>query len=205
MGPPPPSPPWRASNLRPRGDAPVHYQYATYRCGEKPHHYHQLQVTGNPWGGWRYTPPPHTNINTLIGRPGPSPPRAAKTQRTAGPGPRALSGMLLSHVCTQQGLVRSACRDPKSTPYHPGQAASATAGSTTRTSSWAAARTSGAEDRHTPCNSCSVTCYTNLPQGRICPLSNCTCCTVFPGEKNIITSNTFITMVSVLALYCSLL
>ena len=29
MGPPPPSPPQRASNLRPRDETPVHYQYAT--------------------------------------------------------------------------------------------------------------------------------------------------------------------------------
>ena len=77
-----------------------------YRCGEKPHQNHQLQVTGIPRGGNRTTLQPHTNINTLIGRPAPSPPRAAETQRTAGPGPRALSGMLLSQHRPQQQIIR---------------------------------------------------------------------------------------------------
>ena len=69
------------------------------RCGGNPHPNHQLSVSGYLWRGTRFSPPAtearYTNINALIGRPAPSPPRATVTQRTAGLGPRALSGMLL--------------------------------------------------------------------------------------------------------------
>ena len=76
-----------------------------YRCGEKPHQNHQLW-NRQTLGGKRNTRnQPHTNINTLIGRPAPSPPRATKTQLTAGPGPRALSGMLPSLHRPQQQII----------------------------------------------------------------------------------------------------
>ena len=101
-GPPPPSPPRWASNLRPRDEAPVHFQYAmlTMWWGTPPIPpgvYIRLSLGGLG------SPPPakearYTNINAVIGRPAPSPPRAAVTQRTAGLGPRALSGMLLPTV-----------------------------------------------------------------------------------------------------------
>ena len=110
IGPPPPWPPRRASNLRPRDETPMHFQYATLPM------WWETPPTPPAVGTWQSlrgaigSPPApearYTNINTLIGRPAPSPPRAAVTQRTAGLGPRALSGMLLPQSPTANNPPR---------------------------------------------------------------------------------------------------
>ena len=110
IGPPPPSPPRRASNLRPRDETPVHFQYATLPMWWETPPIPPAVGTWQSLGGALCSPPApearYTNINTLIGRPAPSPPRAAVTQRTAGMGPRALSGMLLPQSPTANNPPR---------------------------------------------------------------------------------------------------
>ena len=110
IGPPPPSPPRWASNLRPRDETPVHFQYAMLPMWWETPPIPPAVGTWLSLGGHSVLPPApearYTNINTLIGRSAPSPPRAALTQRTAGLGPRALSGMLLPQSPTANNPPR---------------------------------------------------------------------------------------------------
>ena len=130
IGPPPPAPPLRASNLRPRDETPVHFQYATLPMWWETPPIPPAVGIWHALGGAHASPPAprarHTNINTLIGRPAPSPPRAAMTQRTAGPGPRALSGMLLPQTPTANNPPRwnpsIYCHNTRTTHCEPPQA-----------------------------------------------------------------------------------